>query len=503
VSNPEIAMSLHAELSPEVLERLHAQRRNSTISSIAIAILTVALIALIMGIFLLPAIVQETPTIVTYQANLNEETDPEQRRVQAQIQRKPTPPSSSQAKVIVANTASPTSIQVPNVEVTNPSLDFGALDLGSGWGSGNDMGQGFGNIPAAMQKRCSPGDRLARLQETGGTPECEEAVTKALDWFKATQNPDGSWSNSWKPAMTGFALLAYLGRCETPLSKDYGETVLAGMTYLIDLGMKNDGKLSGNLANRQWSYEHAIAAYALGEASAFCKQLNLDIPNLFEVTRKAGQFIIDNQNENGGWAYAYATSGGHVDTSVTAWQIQALKACEHSGLEFKGLTRSANRAMSYMESMVNSDGGVGYRSPGQTHAKGYFTMTGGGLLSLQLFGKGSSAAARRAANYIDKNTRFEYNSIYSDLYGHYYEAQAMLNRGGAQWRRYNEIFRDQLLQNQNQDGSWPPPNKGQQAGIRAVGAGLMFSNVYYRTALCTLMLEVYYRYLPGTGAAVR
>jgi hypothetical protein len=29
------------------------------------------------------------------------------------------------------------------------------------------------------------------------------------------------------------------------------------------------------------------------------------------------------------------------------------------------------------------------------------------------------------------------------------------------------------------------------------------SNVHYRTCLNALMLEVYYRFLPGTGASVR
>jgi len=495
-------MSLHAEINPQILERLHAQRRNSTISSIAIAILTVALIALIMGIFLLPVIVQAPPPIVIRPAIPIEETALEPPWPPTNIPRKLTPPSISQAKVIVVPTISPTSIQVPDIEVTNPTLEFGAMDLGSSGGIGVGIGS-IVNVPPVWQKRCSLAERLARLQETGGTPECEEAVSKALDWFKATQNADGSWSNSHQAAMTGLGLLAYLGRCETPLSTEYGETVLKAITYLVDLGMKNDGKLAGNLASNHWPYEHAIATYGLAEAATFCRQFNRPIPNLSEITRKAGQIIIDNQNDNGGWAYSYVTRGGHVDTSVTAWQIQALKACEHTGLEFKGLNRAANRAMTYMESMVNSDGGVGYRSPGQTHAKGYFTMTGGGLLSLQMFGKGTSAAARRAASYIGKNTRFEYHSIHSDLYGHYYEAQAMLNRGGAQWRNYNAIFRDQLLQSQNPDGSWPAPNKGQQQGIRAVGAQQMFTNVHYRTALCTLMLEVYYRYLPGTGAAVR
>jgi len=495
-------MSLHAQLSPEALERLHKQQRNSTISSIVIAILTVALIILILGIFLLPALVQEAPTIVTYKATLDEEVRDQEKKVQTRVQKKPSPPSTSRAKVIVANTVSPTAVQVPEVDITTPSLDFGDMDLGSGWGGGG-LGGGFGNIPAVMAARCSPEDRLARLRETGGTPECEDAVEKALQWFKATQSADGSWTNKDQAAMTGFALLAYLGRCETPLSIEYGDSVLRAITYLVDVGMKNNGLLTNNIAQgNSGVYEHAIAAYALAEAYTFCKQSvpAIEIPNLAEVTQKAGQFIIDNQNAKGGWAYNYRKEGGHVDISVSAWQVQALKACEHTGLEFKGLSRAARNAMDYMESMVNSDGGVGYSSPGQTHAKGYFTMTGGGLLSLQMFGKGNSSAARRAAKYIEENTKFDYNGPESDLYGHYYEAQAMMNRGGAQWRKYNEIFRDQLLNNQNPDGSWKVPGGG--GPVRAVGAQFV-QNVHYRTALATLTLEVYYRFLPGTGAGVR
>ena len=127
-------MSLHAELSQEVLQRLHAQRRNSTISSIVIAALVVLLVALILGVFLLPELVRESPTIVTYQANLNEEPETEEQKVQLNTDRKPPSPPSSMAKVIAASTTSPTAVPVPNVDVTTPSLDFGmADDLGDGW----------------------------------------------------------------------------------------------------------------------------------------------------------------------------------------------------------------------------------------------------------------------------------------------------------------------------------------------------------------------------------
>ena len=37
--------------------------------------------------------------------------------------------------------------------------------------------------------------------------------------------------------MTGISLLAYLAHCETPLSEEFGETVLKGISFLVDLGM--------------------------------------------------------------------------------------------------------------------------------------------------------------------------------------------------------------------------------------------------------------------------
>jgi hypothetical protein len=494
-------MSLHAELSPEALARLHAQKRNSTISSIIISCLVIALMLLLFAIFALPQISKDVPTIVTYSASLNDDDQIQQKKVNNTLQRKPSSPSSTMAKVIAANTASPTAVPVPDVEVTTPSTDFGdAEDFGSGWGDGGEGG--FGNIPPVMRKRCSKEDRMQRLADTGGTPECETAVEKGLEWLKATQSTNGSWTNANQAGMTGLALLAYLGRCETPTSEKYGDSVLRAITYLVNLGLKNKGKLTVNAADKHWPYEHSIAAYALAEASTFCKQLNINVPNLHEVTRMAGQLIIDNQHDSGGWDYSYDTKGSRGgDLSIAAWHLQALKALYHTGLEVRGLTRSANRGVAYVEKMQNRNGGFGYSSPnGPAGNIDYFSMTGGGVLSLQMWDKGAQSAARNGARYIEQNTKFEYNTQYSDLYGHYYEAQVMMNRGGEQWKKYNAMFRDQLLKNQNADGSWKAPGGGK--AIRGVATQFV-QNTHYRTCLNILMLEVYYRFLPGTGAGVK
>ena len=74
-----------------------------------------------------------------------------------------------------------------------------------------------------MKSRCSAAERLQKLKEGGVPNTCESAVSRALEYLKTQQNPDGSFSKANKAAMTGFSLLCYFGRCETPDSPYYGD----------------------------------------------------------------------------------------------------------------------------------------------------------------------------------------------------------------------------------------------------------------------------------------
>lgn len=144
-------MSLHTKPTHEALQRLRAQQRKSTISSIVIAVLVVILIALVFALILLPQLVIEAPTIVTYESNLTEDSEMEVKKVSTSRELKPSSPSSSIAKVIAANMSSPTAVPVPDFDVTTPSLDFGlGDDFGDGWGgdgsgTGGGGGGGFGS----------------------------------------------------------------------------------------------------------------------------------------------------------------------------------------------------------------------------------------------------------------------------------------------------------------------------------------------------------------------
>jgi hypothetical protein len=383
---------------------------------------------------------------------------------------------------------------------------FGKGD-GLGAGTGGGVGKLFGLIPESMRKRCSKEDRLQRLKENGGEPACEDAVLKGLRWLKTQQNSDGSWSQDHFPVgITGLCLLAYFGHCETPASEEFGDSCLKGIVYLINQGMKNGGRFATDMNEKTWPYEQAIATYALAEALTFCKEMKLAVPNLSEVTQKAGQFIIDNQDKKGGWAYSYSSADdAHVDTSVTGFHVQALKACSHTPIEFKGMQPTITKALDFINGNQDENGGYGYvgKKPLVKETGDFHSLTGKGMLANQMWGKGNRVEVRKGGDYILKYSKFTYDDEFADLYGHYYESQAMMQLGGDYWKKYNEeIFRkgNEVLKGQNPDGSWREPGGGKK--VRAVSSAFTHRPVY-RAALCILMLEVYYRFLSTDGGGKR
>lgn len=497
-------MSLHAQITPEAQAALDAQKRNSTISAVIISLLVCALLVVILLYLTLTSFLKKTPEIISYAPGTSEEETIEKPEMTNQVERKPSAPSSSMAKVIASSNPSPTAVPVPDIEVTEPSLDFGSGDdFGDGWGNGDGDGTGgggFGNLPSSMKKRCSKAERLQRLAKEGGKPECEDAVMASLRWMQSTQSKDGSWTTgNHKVGMTGLALLAYLGHCETPNSAEFGNTVHSAIVYLVGVGMKNGGRLATDTGDKHWPYEHSIATYALAEAYTFCSKQNINIPNLKETVSEAGNFIIGHQHSHSGaWDYNYDQSGKRGgDSSIVCWHLQALKACKHTGLDFPRIKSSAGQALDYLEKCQKSNGGV-YYTPNS--GAPYATMTGGAMLCFQQWNKGSRALVRQGSKYIRKEVKFGYDTADADLYAHYYYGQAMMNRGGAEWRDYNDMFVDELLENQNDNGSWKSPGGNNKIkGIATSYAGGGTEALHYRTCLCTLMLEVYYRFLPGTS----
>ena len=174
----------------------------------------------------------------------------------------------------------------------------------------------------------------------------EKAVVKALDWISANQNADGSWGKTSKGAMTGFALLCYLGHCDLTDSPEYGEYVSKGIKYLVELGDKKDGWLFVTHNKHGAAYAQGIATYAMAEAYGMTEK-----DFILPVLQKAVHRIVAGQKQDGGWVYMEARKGPNgmrfddfgknekrsSDTSVSGWQFQALKAAYNTGAVFPGL----------------------------------------------------------------------------------------------------------------------------------------------------------------------
>jgi hypothetical protein len=405
--------------------------------------------------------------------------------------------------------APPDLLDVPDVSSTlgggsMGSGGFGKAGAGGGFGTGMGIGgaAGFVSLPPSMRSRCSSAERLQKLAQNGGSSECERAVSQSLEWLKGQQNPDGSWGRANKPAMTGLVLLCYLGRCETPESPFYGDNVMKGIMYLIELSQKNQyGAFTEDFAGNAGAYEHGIATYALGEMYTLARLGSKSLPGMREAFEKGVELIIKCQNgkdagrAEGSWDYytkniaAGNPTSKREDLSVAGWQYQALKAAKNTSLKISGLNSAMDKTVDYIERLQTKDGGFGKEKRDEHYNQ--YSLTGAGVLGLQTLGKANKKST------IGKGIKFLRDFLTSEpldwnkncnLYCWYYYTQAFFQQGGDDWKFYNEQILPQLLANQNPDGSW----KTERANWESGGTR---NNAIYRQALCTLQLEVYYRYL--------
>jgi hypothetical protein len=348
------------------------------------------------------------------------------------------------------------------------------------------MSKGFtGNLPGSMSGRAGSG-RARAMAQNGMKPKSEQAVMNGLIWLMQNQNADGSWGDEFKGAMTGFGLLCFLGHGEIQDSPQFGKTVGKALTWVFENGVKNEGRLNmGSAFNQPGVYEHAICTYALGEYYTMTKDRRVT-----ELFTKAIGHIIQGQGPGGGWMYGYDQSAD--DLSVSGWQIQALKAAHLSQIKIAGVDPALDKAMKYIERVRGQRGGYGYRGPSDD-----YSLTGVGILC-QLFWRPDRTTLRKGMEWMleqtEKNRPVTYKGDSADLYAWYYHTQACLMFGGEAWKKWNAWFQDEICDAQNPDGSWPIPGGrtfGPQTQDNMTGA-------VYRTSLCILMLEVFYRYMPTT-----
>ena len=406
----------------------------------------------------------------------------------------------------------------PGAIVATTAPQFLAADGGGGLAmhSSGPPIDGAVSEPTEAYRHRAAGSRRKGLR-AGGGEGTELAVERGLDFFARQQFPDGHWSLHELPpgltpddpalgqmqadtAATGLVLLTYLGGGYTHLDDKHRAVVRKGLDWLIR-HQKPDGDLFSGGTKYAWFYSHGIATIALCEAYGMTQD-----PELRRPARKAIDFIVKSQNPTrGGWRYDVRADTGQAsetDTSVTGWQLMALKSAQMAGLEVPAETFRKIDAWLGSAAAPDAAGRYVYNpfaplTPEQQQGRQpSLAMTAEGLLMRMYLGhKRQDPQLIEGAEYLKANLPDSGTSQrpLRDCYYWYYATQAMFQMQGPYWTAWNERLRPLLQQSQVASGDWAGSWHPQQPVADRWGAA---GGRTYVTAMHLLMLEVYYRHLP-------
>jgi hypothetical protein len=378
----------------------------------------------------------------------------------------------------------------PLEEAPAPALSVDVDDLGIETVPKSELTSEIGVLGGRGLEGRGAAARKILVAQRGGNVASEEAVELALNWFLEHQNPDGSWGFDHQQApacqgqcgdpgglrgrigATALALLPFLGAGQTHKRGKYAAQVEAGLEYLLT-SMKL-GPHGGDLRDDGNMYSHGLAAIALCEAYALTKDARL-----LPAAQQAILFIAYAQDKTGGgWRYQPHQEG---DTSVTGWQLMALKSAHMAYLAVP--VESVEATSRFLDSVAAGDGyAYGYMDksarPGTTAV---------GLLCRMYLGwRRDKEALVRGIKYLSDR-----GPSRSDFYYNYYATQVLAHFEGEPWQKWNRAMRDYLIQSQSKQGheagSWfiADDPHGAKPGGRL-----------YMTSMACMTLEVYYRHLP-------
>jgi hypothetical protein len=342
---------------------------------------------------------------------------------------------------------------------------------------------------------------------SGMTRAGDRSICASLDWLARHQTADGSWRfdppagaekgyanpGTWKSdaGATALALLPFLSAAQTQTSKGpYRARLGAAIGWLIG-HQKPDGDLSAGGSPKIFS--HALATIALCEDYNFTGDKNVGT-----AAQRAIKFIVAQQDEKtGGWA----EPPGRCCMSLSAWQIMALASGKMARLDVPA--SAWKKAAQFLDSL-QAEGGAKYGETGPKDAGDAATIMGllaraylganaggGGILAGRDVAPASpaqpakeDAGQKRGIEFLSRRGPLE-----KDAVANFWATTLMHNHLSKLWDTWNRKLRRQLIAAQTKEGdalgSWWNPDD-----VRAAAGGR-----FLQTAINTLTLEVYYRYL--------
>ena len=358
-----------------------------------------------------------------------------------------------------------------------PLLSEGAVPRAAGTG---EIPVGI-PVPLETFSQRAPETREELVRRMGGSGETERAVGLALEWFRRHQSADGAWRSETfddgcggcdapaevraDAAMTGMVLLCYLGAGHTHQQDGpYREVVRRGLEWLVARQSPD-----GDLRRGETMYGQTVGTVALCEAFAMTRD-----PALAEPARKAVSLVLARANRG--------TRADERDTSVIGWLVFTVESARRAGFEVPRETFDAARSWLGEVESPGSPGRYAYTRGGRPSP----AMTAEAMFVQQLLGRtrGEPVMERSAEFVLSAPPRWGEGAA---THSWYYGTLALFQHQGEAWARWNGRIAPELVRNQRQEGlaagSWDPTDEWSRLGGRV-----------YQTAVCTLSLEVYYRY---------
>ena len=306
----------------------------------------------------------------------------------------------------------------------------------------------------------------------------DPAIEKALEYLARLQKDDGSFPHNYGdstgiPALAG---MAFLSKGHLPTEGPYAETITACIDFILD-NQKESGLFEKGKAGQGPMYAHNISTLFLSEVSGMVdpgrqERIAQALPPALEVIYQAQQVPKNDENDRGGWRYHPGSTDS--DTSCSGWALMALRSAKLNGAAVPD--KAIEDAVDYLLRHQNSEtGSFGYRGT-QDHAD---TLTGMGLLCLELCGLHGSPETVKAAEFVLKSYR-RLPGVGHEAYGIYYNAQGLFQIGGKYWLEFAPWMYETYLTKQKEDGSWESKSAGP----------------VYGTSMMVLAFTVPYRQLP-------
>lgn len=306
----------------------------------------------------------------------------------------------------------------------------------------------------------------------------DASIERGLAYLAAVQNPDGSYPHNHGKggSISALAGMAFLSKGYVPGTGKYGEAVERCVDFVLSVANPTNGFLGAAAPGNEKMYTHSICTLFLSEVSGMVdpvRQAKLD-----ELLPKSVQLILDAQNirknerDSGGWRYQLNSNDS--DMSCSGWALMALRSARLNGARVPG--DAIERALAYVKRQRNSaEGSFTYQG-----GNGYtVTLTGAGILCVELCGRHNDEDAVKAARYLMRVYRELLNQG-NRSYGMYYTAQGLFQMGGESWQTFEDWMYRTWIPRQNNDGSWREEENSPP----------------YNTALLVLAFAVPYRQLP-------